>query len=161
MNKKRKGTEFDISQEMGNNFTGKVMEKSIKAVGNNHKQSAQKNNNSPQKDNALIKCLICGWEYPEEMTVKEKSIHLNYCLEGKGETQKKTYLESKIVSKFNHMPLEEKDYQSCPICSKLFKIKNIKIKMNHVADCMREFQEFDLYSSKRKRGVSSCPMVLD
>ena len=146
---------------MGNNFTGKVMEKSIKAVGNNHKQSAQKNNNSPQKDNALIKCLICGWEYPEEMTVKEKSIHLNYCLEGKGETQKKTYLESKIVSKFNHMPLEEKDYQSCPICSKLFKIKNIKIKMNHVADCMREFQEFDLYSSKRKRGVSSCPMVLD
>ena len=103
------------------------------------------------KDDVLRKCMICSWEFPNEMTVKEKNTHVNYCVDGRGEEHRKHYEESKIVEKINNMPIKEEDYEECPICSKPFKTKNVKIKMNHIADCLKEFQEKDLYMSKKKK----------
>ena len=109
--------------------------------------SVPKTNNNDE----LRKCMICSWEFPDDMTVKEKNTHVNYCVDGRGEEHKKHYEEGKIVEKINSMPIKEEDYEACPICSKLFKTKNVKIKMNHIADCLKEFQEKDLYMSKKKR----------
>lgn len=107
--------------------------------------------NSKKDKEELNKCIVCLWEFPIDMTVKEKNTHINYCVDGRGEEHRKHYEEAKIVEKLNKMPIKEEDYESCPICSKAFKVKNVKIKMNHIADCLREFQEKDLYLSKKKR----------
>ena len=63
------------------------------------------------KDDVLRKCMICSWEFPNEMTVKEKNTHVNYCVDGRGEEHRKHYEESKIVEKINNMPIKEEDYE--------------------------------------------------
>ena len=72
----------------------------------NKKINKEKNNILEEKQKEDIKgddleeCLICGWKFFKELTFEEKNGHINACIEGNGEKNKKelisTYKELEI-----------------------------------------------------------------
>lgn len=109
----------------------------------------------------LDQCIVCNWTYPFGMVNEEKQCHLNYCLDGAGESHKNNYLTTlKVIN----LSLEEKNKDSdnpegvvqidrCPVCDKIFKIKSKRNKENHIIDCLREQDELMIYSNKKRRNL--------
>ena len=72
----------------------------------NKKINKEKNNIIEEKQKEDIKgddleeCLICGWKFFKELSFEEKNGHINACIEGNGEKNKKelisTYKELEI-----------------------------------------------------------------
>ena len=93
------------------------------------------------KNDEINRCMICSWEFPAEMTMNDKTIHMNYCSTGRGEEHRRNYNDATVVECVNDIPLHEESYEKCPFCNKQFMIKNVKIRMKHVSDCYRENQE--------------------
>ena len=120
---------------------------------NKDKTKSKRQQRKDEKDLKKM-CFVCRWVYPKDISMENINVHLNLCLEGKGEEHKTKYYQTKKIKEMNDMPLEENNYEHCPICGKELKMKNVKIKMYHVTDCMREFQERDWYSSTKKRNAT-------
>lgn len=94
------------------------------------KESKEENkdeeHNEEKADNDLDKCIICQWKFLPEMSLEEKSNHIDLCLQGKGEENKKG-----IISTYNEIEVfkilsskekkEERKYNSCSFCHKEIK----------------------------------------
>lgn len=96
---------------------------------------------SNPKNDELKRCMICSWEFPAYMTLNYKIIHLNYCATGRGEVHKRNYHEATLAECVKDIPPREESFERCPFCNKPFMIKNNKIRMMHILDCIRENEE--------------------
>ena len=58
-----------------------------------------------QNQDCELNCWMCGWEFLKGMSIQEKNTHINLCLEGKGEENKKelisTYTEIENLQRLN------------------------------------------------------------
>ena len=72
---------------------------------NEENEEEKKEENEEQNKNELLKCFICNWEFMKGMSFQEKNTHINLCIEGKGEENKKelisTYKEIENLQKNN------------------------------------------------------------
>jgi hypothetical protein len=113
------------------------------------------------------------------MSIEEKNAHINMCIEGKGQEHIHNYNNSlnviskhnkeiiadipkanvkkdlKYIEKYQSYFTENIDYEKCPICSKIFTVKTIKIKHNHIIDCLRQRDEEEVYNNKKRRLTKS------
>ncbi len=60
----------------------------IKEKVNEQKEEKIKN------EDILIECFICGWKFLKGMSYEEKNTHINLCIEGKGEENKKELIST-------------------------------------------------------------------
>ena len=64
-------------------------------------EKKQKEEKEEIKGDDLEECLICGWKFFKELSFKEKNSHINACIEGNGEKNKKelisTYREVELL----------------------------------------------------------------
>ena len=71
------------------------------------KEKEEKNNEeiADSKNDEILNCFLCGWEFLKGMSLQEKNTHINLCAEGKGEENKKelisTYNEIENLQKQN------------------------------------------------------------
>ena len=117
-----------------------------------------------QPDYSFLKCLICDWEYPKEMSIDEKNAHINFCLEGEGNKHRSNFLSSmklinlaingRIDSEENK--IQENNYdkknKTCPFCSKIIFLRNGKTLDSHLMECYtRQEKEIFYLNKKRKK----------
>ena len=113
--------------------------------------------------NSNLKCLICDWEYPIEMSLDEKNAHINFCLEGEGNKHKSNFLSSlKLIqiAANGNINLEDdkkkelnknKNSNVCPFCSKTINLKNGKTLDNHLMKCYIQQEQEILFTSKKRK----------
>ena len=97
-------------------------------------QIERKLDNYEDDNNHLTMCMICSWEFPLQMDEREKNIHVNMCLEGNGEQNKKEFLESlTMANQLNREELSQTNPKMCPFCGKEFE----RGLMQHQAKCAK------------------------
>ena len=73
---------------------------------NERKEEEIKEINEKNENESLLDCVICGWKFLREMSFEEKNRHINLCIEGKGEENKKelisTYKELENFKNADH-----------------------------------------------------------
>ena len=69
------------------------------------KNEEKKEESEEQNKDEILNCFVCGWEFLKGMSFQEKNTHINLCIEGKGEQNKKelisTYAEIENLQKNN------------------------------------------------------------
>ena len=105
---KDNGDEFPLSSHILKknkikhiNIEEKEKEK-VEEVGEEKKEHKILINNEENKEpelkekdeDTLIECFICGWKFIKELSIQEKNTHINLCLEGKGEENKKELIST-------------------------------------------------------------------
>jgi len=58
------------------------------------KEEEIKEINEKNENESLLDCVICGWKFLSEMSFEEKNRHINLCIEGKGEENKKELIST-------------------------------------------------------------------
>jgi hypothetical protein len=70
------------------------------------------------------KCFICNWTYPKDMDIQEKNAHMNHCIEGRGESHRRNYLDNlRFIAKSKKL-----NDNSVPPGKKLFKSNSGNLK---------------------------------
>lgn len=96
-------------------------------------------------------CPICYWLFPKELMMTDRNTHINKCIDGEGQQNKKKLLEKLALEHLSNQPINVQDYKKCPICNKVLNYKLEKTKLNHITDCTKEFQTRDYYMNNKKR----------
>ena len=72
---------------------------------NEIKEEIKEESNEEINGEEITKCILCNWEFLKGMSLHEKNTHINLCMEGKGEENKKelisTYEEIENLRKQN------------------------------------------------------------
>ena len=76
---------------------------------NKDKTKSKRQQRKDEKDLKKM-CFVCRWVYPKDISMEDINVHLNLCLEGKGEEHKTKYYQTKKIKEMNDMPLEETNY---------------------------------------------------
>lgn len=99
---KEKGDKFPLSSHLLKNPRQKeiIIEEIEKEdiqekekININEKDNEQKEEKIKNED-VLIECFICGWKFLKGMSYEEKNTHINLCIEGKGEENKKELIST-------------------------------------------------------------------
>ena len=61
---------------------------------NKDKTKSKRQQRKDEKDLKKM-CFVCRWVYPKDISIKDINVHLNLCLEGKGEEHKTKYYQTK------------------------------------------------------------------
>lgn len=89
-----------------------------------------------EEDNNDI-CMICKWKFPPMMIPDEKNLHINLCLEGKGEQHREDYMKSQEVQDMNNTEIKINGKTNvCPFCLKEFRPSNIE---RHKKNCVERY----------------------
>lgn len=116
-----------------------------------------------QPDYSCLKCLICEWEYPKEMSIDEKNVHINFCLEGEGNKHRSNFLSSmKLInlainggmdSEDNKIQENNNDKKNniCPFCSKIIFLRYGKTLDSHLLECYTRQEKEILYLNKKRK----------
>lgn len=96
---KDNGDEFPLSKHIYNKKEKVInLEEDKKEEKDNEKLNENEVNkdkdSKEKKGEDLLQCFICGWDFLKEMSFEEKSRHINLCLEGKGEENKKEIIST-------------------------------------------------------------------
>ena len=60
----------------------------------NERNNKNKKEEEEREEDTLVECFICGWKFLKQMDLQEKNTHINMCLEGKGEENKKEIIST-------------------------------------------------------------------
>lgn len=134
-----------------------------------HNNIISYNENEKNDDDSCPNCFLCGWKYPNEMDLKDKNEHINYCADGEGEKHKKMYGSSQrlikiaIHSQEEENPSSKKDLKNknaenakekgnnfCHICSKRIYLRNGKTIDEHILQCYKE-KEDEIFKKTGKK----------
>lgn len=116
-----------------NNHTTKALIGDKEIDVDNENSLLQKKRRREDQHDCIFYCMICNWKYPDEMIEKERQLHVNKCLDGKGREDKLNYLMSKATVIIDSQVSDSKsDYWYCPMCSKSL-LTNIED--NHLQIC--------------------------
>ena len=90
--RKEKNDDFNLDDEEPKERGDDIKE-------NNDYQDEQKEEeikeiNEKNENGSLLDCVICGWKFLKEMSFEEKNRHINLCIEGKGEENKKELIST-------------------------------------------------------------------
>ena len=89
-----------------------------------------------EEDNNDI-CMICNWKFPSTMIADEKNLHINLCLEGKGEQHRMDYMKSQEVQDMNNTEMKYHGKTNvCPFCLKEFRPNIIE---RHKKTCVQRY----------------------
>ena len=97
---KENGDEFPLSRHIHNKKEKGLNLEEDKNIEDKEKEKLNGNEISNEKVNEkkeedyLTQCFICGWDFLKEMSFEEKNRHINLCLEGKGEENKKEIIST-------------------------------------------------------------------
>ena len=101
--KKDRGDKFPLSTHINKNSIPKDIElneeveqeknKEAKKEENERKEEPKKEEKKKEEE-ILSECFICGWQFLKEMNLQEKNTHINLCIEGKGEENKKEIIST-------------------------------------------------------------------
>ena len=90
--RKEKEDEFNFEDEEpkergdeikeNNDYVDEQKEEEIKEINENN------------ENESLLVCVICGWKFLSELSLEEKNRHINLCIEGKGEENKKELIST-------------------------------------------------------------------
>ena len=98
---KEKGDKFPLSRHIHKNKKEKEIvyeedDKEKEYVNEiiNEQKNEEKEKEKEKEEDTLIECFICGWKFLKEMSFEEKRGHINLCIEGKGEKNKKEIIST-------------------------------------------------------------------
>ena len=100
---KDNGDRFPLS----NHIKPAHLKKEIELEEKEEKKEKEKEKEKEEEQNqdCELNCWMCGWEFLKGMSIQEKNTHINLCLEGKGEENKKelisTYTEIENLQRLN------------------------------------------------------------
>ncbi len=84
--------EINYEEEENDDEDEKEKEKiNIKEIIKDKNEEQKIDNSNEEK---LLECFICGWIFLKEMSIEEKNRHINFCIEGKGEENKKELIST-------------------------------------------------------------------
>ena len=63
------------------------------------KNEEKKEESEEQNKDEILNCFVCGWEFLKGMSFQEKNTHINLCIEGKGEQNKKELISTYAKAK--------------------------------------------------------------
>ena len=94
---KEKGDKFPLSRHIHKKEKEKIInfeedEKEKEIV--NEQKNEEKEKEKEEEEDTLFECFICGWKFLKEMSFEEKKGHINLCIEGKGEKNKKEIIST-------------------------------------------------------------------
>ena len=71
------------------------------------KKEEKKEESEEQNKDEILNCFVCGWEFLKGMSFQEKNTHINLCIEGKGEQNKK-----ELISTYAEIEIQETGHQA-------------------------------------------------
>ena len=103
---KDKGDVFPLSHHIMPAHSKKIIDEDEDKEEEFKEKEEQKNEEiAESKNDEISNCFLCGWEFLKGMSFQEKNTHINLCIEGKGEQNKKelisTYAEIENLQKNN------------------------------------------------------------
>jgi hypothetical protein len=131
INKKHK-REIEVSTNSESNLTSKNENIKFKKIKRKKEKFLQ---------NEFKKCPSCNWLFPKEISFQRINVHINKCLDGSGEKDKKIY---ENYTKYNQINIcDTNKYKSCPICNKVIYQLSDKVKYFHIKECLEKFEKRD------------------
>jgi hypothetical protein len=91
---KSKPKREEINFEEEEDIYEEIKEKEKSNVKENKNDEKEEKINENINEEILLECFICGWKFLKEMSIEEKNRHINMCLEGKGEENKKELIST-------------------------------------------------------------------
>ena len=121
INKKHK-REIEVSTNSESNLTSKNENIKFKKIKRKKEKFLK---------NEFKKCPSCNWLFPKEISFQRINVHINKCLDGSGEKDKKINI------------CDTNKYKSCPICNKVIYQLSDKVKYFHIKECLEKFEKRD------------------
>jgi len=90
---KENGDKFPLSHHILSNQED-VKSEISNDEGKEQKNSEEKKVEEDNNGDNLATCFLCGWNFLKGMTFEEKNHHINLCIEGKGEENKKEIIST-------------------------------------------------------------------
>ena len=136
-----------ISKKKKKNQNKNLFLEEIKLINKKHKReievstNSESNLTSKNENIKFKKCPSCNWLFPKEISFQRINVHINKCLDGSGEKDKKIY---ENYTKYNQINIcDTNKYKSCPICNKVIYQLSDKVKYFHIKECLEKFEKRD------------------
>lgn len=86
---KKKNEQFKIDK-----FQIKAKDEKVKEKNKKDKEEEEEKSKKGEEEELIGECFLCGWIFLKEMTLTERNKHIEMCLSGKGEENKKEFIDT-------------------------------------------------------------------